>query len=583
MSKNWRFTPHDTSLIQQLCGTMRISPLLAQVFIARGLQTVTAVRDFLDSKLTDLHEPELLPGVPEAADRIVDAVAKGRRITIYGDYDVDGMTSTSLLWQCLNLKGAEVDYYIPSRLEEGYGLNCDALQKLYDEDPDRIVVTVDCGISSLKEAELANKLGLELIITDHHQMAETLPNASCLVHPQLPGGAYPFPDLCGVGVAFKLAWAICKRWGDGNKATPPMRKFLTEAIGLTAIGTVADVVPLLKENRLIVRYGLARLAETTSLGLRALMKVSGLEGNKQLQAEDIGFALAPRINAAGRLGQARLAVELLTTNKPDRAEQLAVYLEKLNKDRRTVERRIFKEAKAQVEEHPEWENAAALVLGDEEWHPGVIGIVANRVAEHFEKPAIMIAINRETKQGQGSGRTYAGYNLYEGFAFCEEHLVTYGGHQAAAGMKIDVEKIDAFRESFSSHAAKNHQPSGDDFEMPIDAEVRLADCAFQAVRELDRLGPFGQSNRRPLFVASHVELAGVPRTMGEGGRHLSLRIKQYGATLSAIAFGRGEWAEEIAQHGGPISICFAASINRYQGRESVQLQLKDWKPEEVTS
>ncbi len=579
MAKHWRFTPHDGSQIQQLSGAMRISPLLAQVFIARGMETAEAAHEFLDSKLTDLHDPELLPGVSQAADMVVAAVDAGRRITIYGDYDVDGMTSTSLLWKCLSLKGANVDYYIPSRLEEGYGLNCDALKQLHEEDADRLVITVDCGISSIKEAALAKEIGLELIITDHHQMAESLPEANCLVHPQLPGGEYPFVDLCGVGVAFKLAWAICKRWGDGNKATPQMRKFLTEAIGLTAIGTVADVVPLLGENRLIVRYGLTRLLETESLGLKALMKIAGLDENRHLESEDIGFGLAPRINAAGRLGQARLAVELLTTDKPDRADQLAVYLDKLNKDRRTVERRILKEAKAQVAEHPEWEDAPALVLGDEDWHPGVIGIVANRVAEHYEKPTIMIAINRETKEGQGSGRSFAGYNLYEGLASCGQHLITHGGHQAAAGMKIDVTQMEAFREKFCDHVGNNHEPAGDDFEVAVDAEVRLADCQFNAVRELDRLGPFGQCNKRPIFVASKVELAGKPRTMGEGGRHLSIRFKQYGASASAIAFGRGEWAAEIEKHGGPISICFTAGINRYQGRESVQLQLKDWKPE----
>jgi len=297
-----------------------------------------------------------------------------------------------------------------------------------------------------------------------------------------------------------------------------------------------------------------------------------------MTAENIGFALAPRINAAGRLGQARLAVELLTTDKPDRAEQLAVYLDKLNKDRRTVERRIFKQAKEQVAENPQWNEQHALVLYDEDWHPGVIGIVASRVAEHFEKPAIMIALDSESQTGQGSGRTFANYNLYEGLSACGTELLRFGGHQAAAGLKIEAANIEAFREQFSDHV-QNNQPSIDSkLEFAVDAEVRLADCTFRAIHELGKLGPFGQDNKRPLFAANSVEIVVAPRTMGEGDRHLSVRIKQYGTTLQAIAFGKGEWAAEMDKHGGPISICFEPGINRFRGRESVQLQLRDWQP-----
>jgi single-stranded-DNA-specific exonuclease len=579
MAKEWRFLPHDESNVRRLCQDLRVSPLLAQVLIGRGYATREAALQFLEAKLVSLHDPELLPGVAEAADRLVAAVQAGRRVTIYGDYDVDGVTATSLLWHCLKLTGAPVDYYIPHRLEEGYGLNCEALKQLHEQDPQRLVVSVDCGICSIEEARLAKQLGLELIVTDHHQMADTLPEADCLVHPRLPGSAYPFGELCGAGVAFKLAWAVCQRLGDGKKASPRMREFLKSAVGLAAIGTVADCVPLVGENRVIVHYGLATLVEKSSLGLQALMKVAGLDKNRVLQSDDIGFALAPRINAAGRLGQARLAVELLTTDNVERAVALAAYLDELNKNRQTVERRIFKQAKELVAENPQWQDQPALVLPHHDWHAGVIGIVATRIADHFSKPAILISLNKQNHTGQGSGRSLNGFDLHSALSACSGHLTSFGGHHAAAGLKIEAGRIDAFREDFCQFVGQHHVPRESDGELRIDAEVRLADLTHRAVVELDRLGPFGQENPRPVFAASQVELAEPPRTMGEGGRHLSLRVRHYGKVLRAIAFGRGEWAAEIEAARRPISISFAPNINRYNGRESVELQLIDWQAE----
>jgi single-stranded-DNA-specific exonuclease len=579
MAKAWRFCPHDESLVKQLCRDLRVAPLTAQVLVARELQSVSEAQEFLDAKLIDLHEPDLLPGVVEAAERIVSAIQSKRPITIYGDYDVDGVTATSLLWHCLKLAGADVDYHIPCRFNDGYGLNCDAIRQFAENGTGRLVVSVDCGIGSVREAALARELGLELIITDHHHIGEELPAAACLVHPRLPGGSYPFGDLCGVGVAFKLAWAICQRLGDGKKAAPRMKEFLMSAVGLTAIGTIADVVPLLGENRVLVRYGLKSLAEKGSLGLKALMHVAKIEQGRPLDAEDISFGIAPRINAAGRLEQGRLAVELLTTENPERALQLAAYCDELNKNRRTAELRIFKQAKALVEEHPEWKADAALVVASSGWHAGVIGIVASRVAEHFEKPALLLSISADCTQAGGSGRSYAGFDLHAGLEACSEWLISFGGHRAAAGVRVSLDKLDGFREAFCRYAQEHHQPSEREFEMRIDAEVRLADVTHPAVKELDRLGPFGQGNPRPVFAATHVELASPPKTMGEGDRHLDLRIRQHNITMRAIAFGRAEWAEEIAAVNGPISIGFTAAINHFKGRESVELKLEDWQPE----
>ena len=391
MARVWRYAVHDEPRVRSLSSELNVPPLVAQVLLARGVDSAEAAREFLSARLLDLHDPALLPGINEAADRIVEAIAAERQITIYGDYDVDGVTGTSLLWHCLKLAGGRVDYTIPDRLNDGYGLNPKAIRELADQDNSRLVITVDCGITSIDEAALAAELGMELIVTDHHTIGETLPGATVLVHPRLPGSEYPFGDLCGAAVAFKLAWAICQRLGDGRRASPRMKEFLLSAVGLAAIGTISDVMPLLGENRVLVQFGLAGLPGRASVGLKALMDVSDKQA--PLDAEDIGFAIGPRINAAGRLQQARLAVELLTTDDEHRARQLATHLDKLNKDRRSLQTRIFKQAKKQVAENPEWEDAAALVLASNDWHAGVIGIVANHVAEEFENPTVMLALN----------------------------------------------------------------------------------------------------------------------------------------------------------------------------------------------
>ena len=581
MPRTWKFAPYDEARTRDLMQALRVAPLTAQVLAARGYDTPDAATAFLDAKMTDLHDPDDLPGVAEAAEKIVDAVKAGRRITIYGDYDVDGMTATSILWHCLKLENADVRYYIPCRMDEGYGLNSEALRTLHEEDPNQLVVSVDCGITAVAEAALAKELGLELIITDHHTMDDELPEA-CLVHPRLPGGTYPFGDLCGAGVAFKVAWAVCKRLGDGQKASPRMREFLKQAVSLAAIGTVADVVPLHGENRVLVRYGLDGLQSRAATGLRSLIEIAGIKGDAPIQADDdIGFKIGPRLNAAGRLGQARLAVELLTTTSAERGVTLAKYLDDLNKKRRTVETRIVKRAKQMVTENPEWESHRALVLAHHDWHPGVIGIVANRIAEHFEKPTVLISLSPETNEGQGSARSYAGFNLHEALAACSSHLTSFGGHAVAAGLRIAGDAIDAFRTDFNAFVTDNIDAAETEWDLPIDAEVRLADVTLHGVRELDRLGPFGQANDRPLFAATRLELKGPPKRMGEGGNHLSLQVRQFDTSMRAVAFGRGDWADEMQAANGPIDLCFAPSINRFRGRESVEMMIKDWQPSDA--
>ncbi len=382
----------------------------------------------------------------DAADRIVAAIRARRKIVIYGDYDVDGVCGTSILWACLPLAGADdVGYYIPHRVEEGYGLNGDALRQLATEHRAEVVITVDCGISAVREAQLARELGIELIITDHHTIGADLPDAAALVHPRLPGSRYPFGDLCGCGVAFKLAWQVCKTFGDGKKASPHLRDFLLKSIALVAMATVADVMPIHGENRILVRHGLAGLATSPSLGLRALMGVAGCLGKKELSTGHIGFGLAPRINAAGRLERAMQAVEMLTTDDAARAEELAQALDQCNQQRKEVEKGIVDQAHELIEAQGGLNGRGAIVLGQAGWHLGVVGIVASRLAEMYHRPTIVVALNDD--HGQGSARTIGCFNLYDAIHACSAGLTTFGGHAAAAGLKLPRAHFEPFAEA----------------------------------------------------------------------------------------------------------------------------------------
>jgi len=581
MGNRWRIRPHDAELITRLERSAGISAVLAQLLVGRGIHDATTAREFLDSKLTGLRDPADLPGVADAAARIHAAIAAGRKIVIYGDYDADGMTGTAILMRCLNLLGANVKYFVPSRLDDGYGLNEDALRRLAREGAN-MVVTVDCGIASVDEADTARQLGLELIITDHHEPAEQLP-AAAIVHPRLPGAAGGFGGLCGAGVALKLAWAICQQASQAKRVSPPMREFLLMAVGLAAIGTVADVVPLVDENRILVRHGLVSLRERPPLGVAALMRITGLFDKPALASEDIGFTLGPRLNAAGRLGQAQLGVELLTTDSTERAAALAEYIHGLNSNRETLERSIFLAANKQIKEEFDTEGDAALVVASHDWHAGVIGIVAGRLAERYNRPTVVISIDPTgSKPATGSARSARGVNLHESLAACSEHLLGCGGHAAAAGLRIEPERIDTFRAAFVEHVGEI-TPTDGDSEIVIDAEAALGQLTLPSVAEMERLAPFGKDNPRPLLCATNVQLAGEPKKMGGGQRHLSLSVGQNGAKMRAVAFGRGDWAESIAEHAEGLDLAYQPVINEFRGRRSVELHLVDWRPTRVAA
>lgn len=574
--REWFIAPHDPEVVQRLAQELHLPWLVAQVLATRGCRTPHQGQIFLQKKLSDLHDPELMHGISDAANHLLLAITERRKITVYGDYDADGITATSLLWHVLRLAGGAVDYYIPSRLDEGYGLNAEALRQFAAEDPHRLIVTVDCGIASVREVALARELGMDLIVTDHHQRAEHLPPANVIVHPAL-GEQYPFSELCGVGVAFKLAWALCTRLGDGKKASPRMREFLLSAIGLVALGTLADAVPLQDENRILVHYGLKALKQRSSPGLQELMRLSKLHERPELLADDVVYELCPRLNAVGRLGQARLAVEMLTTEDEARAQELARYLHELNSHRKSLENKTLKQARELIEQHWEGELPAAIVLHHTEWHAGIIGIVAARLAEQYRRPIVLIAPAGADGLAQGSVRSYGEVDVHAALSACRQHLVRYGGHTAAAGLKIEPGNIEPFRETFAHIVAAQGQ-SSQQHPYYIDAEVRFADLTPRAIEALERLGPFGRGQPRPLLASTHVQLAAPPRKVGEGERHLSLLLKQENKTRRAIAFGRGDWAEEMAQHEW-IRICYQPQLDYYQGEVRVQLRLLDWYPD----
>ncbi len=578
MAKRWRLMGHDTGHIEALQASASIPPLVAQLLLRRGVADPESARRFLESRLAQLREPELLPGIPRAVEIILDHVARRSSIVIYGDYDADGMTASAILYGGLRRLGANVTTFVPNRLEEGYGLHAESFDQLRQRGAE-LVISVDCGIGSIEPIAHARSLGIDVVVTDHHTLAATLPDANAIVHPRLPGSHYPFDGLCGAGVAFKLIWALGKGHAGADRVAPVMREFLLQAVGLAALGTVADVVPLIDENRIIVRHGLAMLPQTAPLGLAAMLRRTQMDQKSQLSSEDLAFGIAPRLNAAGRLGQAALGVELLTTEYAERAETLAQYLDELNKSRGTLERRIYQAAKKQAEDEFDPQDDPALVLAAEDWHVGVIGIVAGRLVERYHRPVIMIAIDGSgSRPAVGSCRSPAGFHIYRALAECAEHLVGFGGHAAAAGLRIEPNRIGAFRDAFCEAAGQSIADEDRVAEIEIDAEAALPQLTLPIVQQIEQLAPFGMGNPRPILCATAVRLAEPPRRMGNGNRHLSLRVEHHGTRLRAVAFGQADWADQLNDLSRPIDVAFRPVINEFRGRRSVELHLVDWRP-----
>lgn len=579
VKRQWSLCPTNRDLATFLSRQLQVDFVVGTLLVNRGVQTVEEGERFLDRRLKSLEDPRRLPGVEEAADRIFHAARAGRVVCVYGDYDVDGMCATAVLLECLRLAGCQARSHIPDRMEEGYGVNTQALERLRGEGVD-LVVTVDCGVTSIEEAVRARAIGLEYIVTDHHELAGGVPPADAVVHPRLPGSDYPFGHLCGTGVAFKLAWEIARRFSGGNQTTDAYRRFLLDATSLAAIGTICDVVPMEGENRVFVHHGLQSLKQSPPLGLAHLLREAGLDARPQFTSEDIAFQLGPRLNACGRLGQARLGVELLTTRDPARASELARFLDNANKERQTIERRIFQEARELASELYSLDRGdlpAAFVLASDNWHPGVIGIVASRMVDRFHRPCIMIS-SGESAIATGSGRSIDGLHLQETLLACSEYLVTSGGHEMAAGLRIERDRIDDFRVAFQEEARRRLTQEHLLAEICVDLEVPLHVLTPKLIRSLERLEPFGAGNRKPMFLATDLVLAGEPKTMGAGQRHLSFRVQQGNSTLRAVAFGQAERLGDVADDQGRCCVLFEPMINTYRGYPEVELKVRDFQP-----
>lgn len=580
-TKRWRLRPHDRHRVDTLARSLQVPHLVAQLLLNRGVESADHGRRFLDCPLSGLYAPSLLPGVPLAVDRILQAVADGRRICVYGDYDVDGVTGSAILFRCLELIGARPDLHIPHRLTEGYGLNPDALRKIASEGA-KVIVTVDCGIASVAEAEEAKRLGLELIVTDHHEMKEELPDAAALVHPRLPGTSYPFGQLCGAGVALKLAWALAQRKCGGEKVNETFKEFLLDAVALAALGVVADVVPLTDENRIMVRYGLSRLKTRPPLGVDVLREVAQVNA-EDLRASDIGFRLAPRINAAGRMGQARLAVDLLLSTNRTRAVDLARHLDGLNEMRQKLERDSTARARELIVSQGQ-ADAPAFVLADATWHGGIVGIVAGRLAEAYGRPALIVtlpAAKAEGLHGQlavGSGRSFGGLALNRALAACSDLLVGHGGHAAAAGFRLQPENLDAFRTRFCEVVSQHFPEGPPPPELVMDAEAPLGALTLRVLDDIDRLEPYGADNPRPLFLLGGLQVEGEPKVVGKTGTHLQFKVRQGGASLKAIAFGMASRRDELMSEQGQCCLVVSPKRNEWQGRTSVDLEVIDFQP-----
>ena len=557
----WELLP-EAEEAGALARALGVHPLVAQVLWRRGLRSAEEADRFLRPSLADLPDPALLAGIGPAVARLARAIEAGERITAYGDYDVDGVTSTTLLVSFLRALGAQVDHYVPHRLEEGYGLNLEAVARLAARGT-RLLVTLDCGVTAVAEIDEAIRLGVDVVVVDHHTTPAELPRAAAILNPWQPGCAYPTRNLCAVGVTFLLCTALRRHLRErgffARRPEPNLKAFLD----LVAIGTVADVVPLTGANRILVHAGLQVLARTQRVGLRALKRAAGLPVEGPITAGQIGFRLGPRINAAGRLDDAGRAVELLLCEDPLRADALARELDAANAERQRLERAIAEEALAMGAARPD---ARGLVLWGEGWHPGVVGIVASRVVERLHRPAVVIGFDPATGEGKGSGRSIASFHLHDALAACSAHLARFGGHAHAAGVTVERDRVEAFAAAFERYAAERLSPEDLVPTCRLDGALAPAEIDESLCAALETLAPFGAGNPEPVIALRGVRASG--RIVGDNHLKLSLRDAPL---LDAIGFGLGERIDLLA---GPIDLACTVGFDEWRGERRLQLKLR---------
>lgn len=556
MNKKWECYDIEENKVKEFSQKYKLSDILSKILINKGIIEKKDLEIFINPTRKDFHSPFLMPDMEMAVDRILKAISKKENILIYGDYDADGITSTTVLKKFLEERGVNVSTYIPNRLDEGYGLNKDAIKKIFNEGQ-RLVITVDCGISAIEEIEFANTLGIETIITDHHEPAETLPNALAVVDAKRKDSQYPFNQLAGVGVVFKLIQAI------SIKLNLEEKEYL-KYLDIVCIGTISDIVPLVDENRVIAKLGLKLVAQTKNVGLKALIDTIGF---KEIDSNSISFGVAPRINACGRMGNEQVALELFLSDDYSKAKFLANKLNEYNTERQAIEKNIFDEAIKQIENSEK--EKRCIVIGAEKWHHGIIGIVASKVTEMYFKPSILICFDEE--EGKGSGRSIPGFDLHQALMECKDRLKKFGGHSMAVGVTIERVQFEKFKQEIEEYAKK----SKIDEIMPIiniDTEIDLKDVNIDSVKSLKVLEPYGEANKMPLFLIKGLKIKSI-RSLSDG-KHLKLTLKDDNYMVNAIGFNMGNLSEKYLLD-DKVDIVGNLDINSYNGMESIQIILKD--------
>jgi single-stranded-DNA-specific exonuclease len=563
MSRRWTLAPRRLECEAELCRELQLSPLLARLLVNRDVLTPSAAQGFLTARLAEhLRSPMLFRDMGRAADRVVAALRAGERLAIYGDYDVDGISGSAVLLTFLRSLGHEPVLHIPHRLRDGYGVTEPGVRRIAEQGG-RVMITVDCGAVAHRELRLARELGMETIVCDHHQVSGTPLPAHAVLNPIEPEGGFPFAGLCGAGVAFYLALGIRMRLREtGVESLPDLRRYLD----LVTLGTIADIVPIIEENRVLVKHGLRELTQTSRPGLVALKTVSGVG---QVSTGTVGFRLAPRLNAGGRLADATRSVELLTTADRGRAEQLAQELDQENRARQAIEIEILDDAIARIEATPDFAQRRSVVLASSDWHAGVIGIVASRLVERYYRPTILIAVNDQTGIGRGSARSIRCFNLHQAIGACSSVLEGFGGHRMAAGLSIRGERIEEFTALFEE--AVRCRTRAEDFvpETEVDAEVAFREIDEPFMADVDRLQPFGMGNSEPIFCTRGVTVVSR-RVVGES--HLKLYLRHQGRALPAIGFGM---ADRDAAEGRAIDILYSPQYEEWNGNTTLQLRLRD--------
>jgi len=559
MKAVWKIRDANTRLQDTLSEALGVTPVFAQLLLNRNIRTPEQAKEFLFGDLGACHDPFLMKDMDRAVERIGRAIEAREKILVYGDFDVDGVTSTALLYSVLRDLGADCETFIPNRLEEGYGLNIRAVARAREHGV-KLLITVDCGINSVEEVKCARDHGIDVIVTDHHEVKEGRhPAAYAVIDPHQPECKYPFKYLAGVAVAYKLARALAK----GRE------EIADRHLDLVALGTIADVVPLNGENRILAKSGLKKLKNTEKAGLLALMDVAGVEPDK-ITCRHIGFALGPRINAMGRVGSANGALELILSDDRSLAAEMARTLDRENRNRQAIEKDIAEQARQRVKDEVDLENTNVIVLADEAWHVGVIGIVASRLTEEFGKPAILIALDGD--KGKGSGRGVDGFDLFGAVDKASAHLLDFGGHEAACGVRIEKDKVEAFRQSVNE-AAKTSYITGEETlrELEIDLNLPFSRVGVKLINELRLLMPYGPDNNEPVFSTNGIKVKNTPRDIGRSGFKFLATCGNL--TCEAITFRKKQVARP--RPGDIIDLAYTPSINSWRGIDSVQLNIRD--------